>query len=306
MKEVLSLSLGDADRDFEATIELLGEQVHLRRVGTNGDLEQYIRLLEENDGKVDAIGVGGFDVWLWAAGHKYAWREPKRLLERVKHTPVLDGSGLKNTLERATIQYLQKRGIVDFSNSNTLLVCAVDRFGMAEALWEQGGPVIYGDLMFGLGFPLPLRNLNTLKFLARLALPLVVQLPIRWLYPVGAKQKEIVPKYGAYYAWADVICGDAHYIRRHMPADLRGKVIVTNTTTSNDAEMFRARGVNLLVTTTPRLGGRSPGTNVLEAAIVAALGKDPATMTVGDYQYALNKMDWEPTVMKLTTVGEGV
>ena len=112
MKEVLGLSLGDSATDFDATVELLGEHVHLRRVGTDGDLARYVQLLEEYDGKVDAIGFGGFDVWLWSAGHRYAWREPKGLLAKVKQTPVVDGSGLKNSLERATIHYLQDRGIV--------------------------------------------------------------------------------------------------------------------------------------------------------------------------------------------------
>ncbi len=300
MKEVLGVSLGDSERDFEATAELLGEQVHIRRLGTDGDLDRYVQVLEENDGKVDAFGFGGFDIWLWSAGRKYTWREPKRFLHRVKKTPVLDGSGLKNSLERATIAWLQEKGVVDFRKANTLVVCAVDRFGMGEAVAEQGGPVIFGDLMFGLGIPIPIRSIGTLRIVARIALPLIVQLPIDWLYPTGEKQREIVPKFGKYYAWADAICGDAHFIRRYMPDDLAGKTIVTNTTTKKDVELFGERGVRRLVTTTPSLGGRSPGTNIFEAAIVAALGKDAGSITAEDYQAALKAIEWEPTITELT------
>jgi len=193
MKEVLGISLGASETDFEATVELLGESVHIRRQGTDGDLKRYVQLLEENDGKVDAIGFGGFDIWLWCRGRKYAWREPKRLLQKVQHTPVLDGSGLKNSLERSTICWLQEKGLADFRHSNTMLVCAVDRFGMAEAIWEQGGKVIYGDLLFGLGIPIPIRSLGTLRIVARLALPVIVQMPIHWMYPTGSKERKIVP-----------------------------------------------------------------------------------------------------------------
>ena len=305
MKEVLGISLGDSERDFEATVEWLGETVHIRRQGTDGDLRRYVELLEANDGKVDAIGFGGFDLWLWCSGRKYAWREPKHFLHKMKHTPVLDGSGLKNSLERSTIYYLQEKGLADFKHSNTMLVCAVDRFGMAEAIWEQGGKVVYGDLMFGPGIPIPIRSLGGLRVLARIALPIVVQLPIDWLYPTGSKQKQIVPKHRKYYAWADIICGDNHFIRRYMPEQLTGKIIVTNTTTTKDVELFRARGVRLLVTTTPSLGGRSPGTNIFEAAIVAALGKDPATLTIADYEDALQRIGWEPTLTDLTVPAEG-
>jgi hypothetical protein len=62
-----------------------------------------------------------------------------------------------------------------------------------------------------------------------------------------------------------VIAGDCHYIKRHMPDDLRGKVIVTNTTTPDDQQLFKALGVKFLVTTTPVLDGRSFGTNMMEA-----------------------------------------
>lgn len=298
-KNVLGISLGDSQRDFEVTVELLGKTVHIQRIGTDGDLKRFVELLEVSDGEVDAIGFGGLDLWLWCNGRKYAWREPRQLLHKVTKTPVFDGSGLKNTIERTTIKYLQEGGIVDFRRSNTLLVCAVDRFGMAEAIWEQGGKVIYGDLMFSLGIPIPIHSLRALRVIASLGLPLVTQLPIKWMYPTGNKQRKIVPKFGTYYAWADVICGDNHYIRRHMPGDLSGKTIITNTTTKEDVDLYRKRGVKLLVTTTPSVGGRSWGTNIFEAAVVAALDKDPATLSIEDYEKALTRICWKPNICHL-------
>ncbi len=299
MKNVLGVSLGDSARDFEASVELLGHDVNLRRVGTDGDIDRYVELLKENDGKVDAFGFGGFDVYVRSAGRKYAFRASKKILRGIEKTPVLDGSGVKNTLERAAIVYLQEKGIVDFAGTNSLLVCGVDRFGMAEALAAQGGPVVYGDLMFGLGIPIAFRSLGTLRFAARLILPIAVQLPIDWLYPTGDKQKQIVPKFGKYYAWADNVCGDGHYIRRHVPGDMTGKTIITNTTTKKDVELYRERGVTRLVTTTPSFNGRSPGTNIFEAAIVAAMEKDPAEITDEDYDQVLNEIGWKPTITEL-------
>ena len=61
-----------------------------------------------------------------------------------------------------------------------------------------------------------------------------------------------------------------------MPDDMRGKVVVTNTTTPEDVAMFRECGVKYLVTTTPVLEGRSFGTNMMEAALVAACGRKQA------------------------------
>jgi hypothetical protein len=58
-----------------------------------------------------------------------------------------------------------------------------------------------------------------------------------------------------------------------MPPDLSGKIIVTNTTTAHDCELFKKAGVKYLVTTTPVLDGRSFGTNMMEASIIAAMGR---------------------------------
>ena len=58
-----------------------------------------------------------------------------------------------------------------------------------------------------------------------------------------------------------------------MPDRLEGKMIVTNTTTPEDVEQFRRAGVRSLVTSTPVLEGRSFGTNVMEAGLIAAAGK---------------------------------
>jgi hypothetical protein len=57
-----------------------------------------------------------------------------------------------------------------------------------------------------------------------------------------------------------------------MPDDLSGKVIVTNTTTQHDVSLFREAGVKYLLTTTPVYDGRSFGTNMMEAALLAATG----------------------------------
>ena len=131
----------------------------------------------------------------------------------------------------------------------------------------------YGDLVTLLGVPLPLRGLVTLRGLAALLLPVVRHAPIAWLYPTGeAQERGDGGPFARFYAWADVIAGDWHLIRRYLPERLDGKIILTNTVTPANIELLRERGAALLVTTTPQLNGRSLPTNVLEAAFVAVTG----------------------------------
>lgn len=301
MKRVVSVSLGSTKRDKTVTADFFGETFEISRIGTNGDQALFKQKLTELDGKIDAFGFGGMDRWLWADGKRYEFRAARALLAPAQKTPVLDGSGLKNTLERETVRWLQNEGVVDFRHSKTLMVAGVDRFGMSEALAEQGGEIVFGDLMFALDIPFAIHGRAAHRRLAKLLLPLVVQMPLSVLYPMGEKQNQIVPKWEKWYRWADVIAGDFLYIRRYMPTPesgyLNGKVILTNTTTEADQEELRRRGVRMLITTTPNFEGRSFGTNVMEAVLVALNGGKQ--LSPEEYLATLKKLGWTPNVLYL-------
>jgi hypothetical protein len=298
VKRIVSISLGSAKRDHAVAVELLGEEVKVERVGTDGSLERAIELVRRLDGTVDAFGMGGIDLYVYSGRRRYEFRDARRIAAAAVRTPIVDGSGLKNTLERRVVRYLDGN-LMRLDGKRVLMVASVDRFGMAEALVEAGAEVVFGDLMFGLGIPLPLRRLRSMQRVSRLVLPIVTRLPFHWLYPTGEKQEHRQVRYEAYYQWADVIAGDFLYIKRHMPSALPKKTIMTNTVTSSDVDELRACGVSTLVTTTPNFGGRSFGTNLVEGLIVAMAKKRPEQLTSKDYEEWLDRLDFRPRVEKL-------
>ena len=291
MKRILSVSLGSSARDAEADVRALGEVFYLRRAGTDGDARAALRMLRQNAGSVDAVGLGGTDLYLFAGGRRYALRASQAFAAAAGETPIVDGSGLKDTLERKLIGDLAASGTVDFARASVLLVCGMDRFGMAQALSRTGCRLTCGDLMFALGLPFPVRKLAHLALLARVLAPVACRLPLAWLYPVGAAQRERRPRFARAFAAADVIAGDFHFIRRYMPDALPGKTIITNTVTAEDRALLRQSGARLLVTSTPRLEGRSFGTNAIEAMLVAAGARKRA-----DYMALLGEMQLAPDI----------
>lgn len=299
MKHVVSISLGSSKRNKKVQATLFGESFEIERIGTDGDTRKFEQKVAELDGKVDAFGIGGTDLYVYAGDRRYTFHQSVRLMRNAKKTPYVDGSGLKNTLERATVAYLQEHGVVDFSTKKVLLTCAVDRFGMAEELTKRAKSIVYGDCMFNLGLPFPVRSFGMVKTLSRLLLPIICWFPISWIYPTGEKQEQNTPRFETHFAEADVIAGDYHLIGRYMPQDLKGKIILTNTTTPENVEEFRKRGVHLLITTTPVFDGRSFGTNVMEGVLVSLLGKPPSQLTPEDYFRKLQELDWKPTVQEL-------
>lgn len=272
MLRVISISLGASDRNATAELELAGKRFIVERIGTDGDLRKAKQLLQELDGKAAAFGLGGTDLYVYAGEQRYTFKESADLIADVRKTPVLDGSGLKNSLERKVINELAKSGKIPLKGTKVLLVCGVDRFGMAEALLENGASVTLGDLIFGLNVNKPLHSLKALGFWAKILAPFITRLPVSWFYPMGEEQEKRVVRHPEYFLENDIIAGDFHYIKKFMPDKLPGKIIITNTVTAVDREMLHQAGVKLLITTTPCLNGRSFGTNVMEALLVALDG----------------------------------
>ncbi|MES9969860.1 MAG: hypothetical protein ABW092_07470 [Candidatus Thiodiazotropha sp.] len=295
MKYVVSISLGSGLRDQTSELELLGQRIILQREGWGGDFAKITKRFEELDGQVDALGMGGADLWVYSKNKRFRMHAAHKLIRHVTHTPIVDGSGLKNTLEKQTAEVIEK---AVGKRKRVLITCALERPGMTQSFFEHGYEVLCGDLGFSLGIPYPIYTQKALNSLASFLMPVVSRLPQSMLYPIGETQNQIKPKFQDWYNWAEVIAGDCLYIRRHIPKDLSGKIIVTNTTTSADRKLFTDRGVERLFTTTPIIEGRSYGANVLEAALTALKGLN-RPLNAYELQSLINQLSLKPTLAML-------
>jgi hypothetical protein len=298
MKRAVSISIGSSKRNKAVEVVLLGQQVTIERIGTDGDMEKAALLYKELDGHVDAFGMGGADLGLWVDKKWYPLYSAQKIVRYVKQTPLVDGGGLKNTLERRVAPFLASTLGAAIPHKRAFIVSGADRWGMSQSFLQEGYKCIFGDLMFGLGLPFAIRSERGLKQMAALLLPVVARLPYEWLYPTGEKQEQRLPKWDSFYQWASVIAGDCHYIKRHLPLRLQGKIIATNTTTAADVDLFRQAGIKALITSTPVLDGRSFGTNMLEAALVAAAGKG-RPLTQEELSAALDEIHFQPSLQEL-------
>jgi hypothetical protein len=300
MKRAVSISIGSSKRNKAVEVTLLGEKVSIERIGTDGDMEAAALKYKELDGKVDAFGVGGADLGLMVDNKWYPLYSVRPMVRYIKLTPVVDGVGLKNTLENKSAAFLAAKlgDYIDKLGKKVFVVSGADRWGMSKSFLDAGYACTFGDIMFGLGMPIPLHTAGQLKTLAGILMPIVGRVPFEWVYPTGEKQEKRIPKYQEFYHSASVVAGDCHYIKRHLPDDMQGKVIVTNTTTAEDVELFRKAGVKYLVTTTPVLEERSFGTNMMEAALVAVAGKG-RPLTWPELTEMLDKLGFEPQLQEL-------
>src|SRR5262245_8602152 len=156
MKRAVSISIGSSKRNKAVEVTLLGEQVSIERIGTDGDMEAAALKYKELDGTVDAFGVGGAELGALADGKWYPLYSVRPSVRCVEKTSRVDCGGLKNTLENKAPAFLDKK-IGDYINARgrkVMVTVGVDRWGLSKAFAEAGYETVYGDLMFGLDIPI--------------------------------------------------------------------------------------------------------------------------------------------------------
>jgi hypothetical protein len=297
---IVSVSLGSSKRDKVVKSELMGVPLSLERIGSDGKFYRAVELIKLLAPDVQAIGLGGIDLYLYAGNRRYTVRDALKLKRAAGNTPVADGSMLKRILEPEQMEYLiRERPDIPIKGRRILMVSGVDRTGMARVLAESAGEIVFGDLIFALGVTIPIRSYKGLARVADTLLPVITKLPFQVIYPTGEKQDITKPKHRKWLEWADVIAGDFHFIRRNIPPKLDGKVIITNTTTDEDRQLLVERGLSWLITTTPVIDGRSFGMNVLEGSILALMSHFGDFAGEANFRVYLNKLQLRPTISDL-------
>lgn len=242
--------------------------------------------------------MGGIDIYLNAGKNRYKIKDALPIRDAAKKTPIVDGSGLKISLEKQVPHFIDEN-IESLKGKKAFILPAIDRYALAEGLKEVGCELTLGDLMVALGINIPIKSMNVLDRIANIIAPIACRLPFEMLYPTGKDQnsgKRKTGKIDKFFEETDIIAGDFHYIKQYMPENMQGKIVITNTVTKEDIVWLKKCGIRLLVTSTPNLEGRSFGTNVIEALLVAIIGKPAEEITGDEYLSLLEKIDFKPRV----------
>jgi hypothetical protein len=301
VKKILSISVGSSSRDHTTRHTFLGQECEISRQGTDGDFEKAVQRYADMDGKVDAFGVGGLEFYLRIDQKRWYFRDVSRIRRVVTISKIGDGNGVKGLLERrafaALEKHLNEKENKTLKGMPALITTAVERYGMAEAMIDSGLDLTFGDFMFALGLPIAVKKISTVRVLGSLLLPIITQMPFAWFYALGSEQdKPPQPKWDKYYQQSTVLAGDFIQIRQYMPDDLTGKIVVTNTTTAENVEELKKRNLHILVTVTPRLEGRSFGTNVMEATLLALMDKPQSEVTDKDFLDLIERIPLLPNI----------
>jgi hypothetical protein len=292
----ISCSLGSENRNYHFRLRFLGKEYHLCRVGVK-NLEEMRGFFLKFDSTAGAFGIGGCDLGIRIGKNEslYHFHDVKRACEVIKVAPYDDGYALKRIIEPSAVKVAAE--YLGDNEKHCLIPVGCERWPLVRACQQAGLEVRVGDPAFALGIG-GIISPSALEFIVPVLMPIAGRLPFEWLYPTGDDQdKRDTLKFKDAFDWADLIAGDFHYLGKYAPEKLSGKVILTNTTTVENREFLKKAGVKVLVTTTPKIGERTPGTNALWALLATVLRNYEMLPTEANLKTLISEVNLEPEVI---------
>ena len=287
--------------------QFLGHAIRVRYTALV-DLAEAAEAIRFYDSQVSAIALEGMARQLKLDRRREEHADVAPLFHIAQHTPVVDGAGVRDVLERWAIRLVSETHPGTFSYKHVLMMPGLNHNGLAQALAAYTGDVHYADNLIYFALPGVLGSGASLARYAGPALRQLRQAPPRRLWPVAGQPQQ--KRNESPFHWADVLAGDAGAIRRYAPTDLKGKVIVVEAASDEDVIALRERGAELLITTMPTITpagveashAQEPArysAAVIEA-IFAALRDDPrAPLSEGTYLNQMADLQWRPAVLRL-------
>lgn len=299
MKKIVTVSLGTSKQDFSFKTQFLGETFQVDRLGANDDTTQAWELLRRHQNSAHAIGIGEIGDH-WHVGQSTVInKETQRLLNVVTRVPVTTGATLRRLLQVRAVRYVQHHLGNYFNNNIVLFLSGMRNYDMALALSDYTPNLQFADALAQTGAPTLLTSLTQLEMYAKGSELALTGRGGEFLEEAltGFKNNRMA----AAVAKAHVVVGTFHEIKEvGSPANLEGKTIITSAVDDDRLAFFKHCKVNLVIDVSPKLFEQVVGVNVIEAMMLATLGKSREEVSDDDYIEMLDELDIKPRLLHPT------
>ncbi len=299
MKKVVTVSLGSSKQDFKFETEFLGQRFQVKRIGADNDTTKAWELMRRHQAQADALGLGEIGDH-WNVGQSTVTNKAtQHLLNVVTRVPATTGARLRRLLQVRAVRHVQHALGHYFNNNITLFFSGARNWDMAQALTDYTPNLNFADALIQTGAPKMLTSLQQLELYAKghdLALSGKRGEYLEGLLP-GFKSNRLSAAVGK----AHLIVGTYGEIKAvGTVANLEGKTIITSAVDDDRMAFFKQCKVNLVIDVSPQLFERVVGVNVIEAMILAALGKPEEEVSDDDFNEILDELDMQPRLLHPT------
>ncbi len=299
MKKVVTISLGSSKQDFSFETDFLGHHFQVKRLGADDDTTKAWELMRRHQVTADAIGLGEIGDH-WQVGQSNVInKETKRLLNVVTRVPVTTGATLRRLLQVRAVRKVQKQLGNYFDNNIVLFLNGMRNYDMAVALSDYTPNLNFADALAQTGAPKLLTSLTQLEMYATGSEWALGGRSGEWLEAALSSFKN--SRIAAAVAKSHLIVGTFHELKLvGSPANLAGKTVITSAVDDERLAFFTHCKVNLVIDVSPKLFDQVVGINVIEAMVLAAIGKPSEELTDDDFVEILDELDLQPRLLHPT------
>ena len=299
MKKVVTVSLGPSRQDFSFETNFLGQRFSVKRMGADDDTGKAWELMRRQQATADAIGLGDIGDHYQVGQSTVINKETHRLLKVVTRVPATTGATLRRLLQVRAVRYVQQTLGHYFNNNLVLFLSGMRNYDMAVAMSDYTPNLSFADALAQTGAPTLLNSLTQLELYAKGSEWVLSGKPGEMLEASlsGFKSNRIA----AAVAKAHVIVGTFAELKAVGHAsNLEGKTLITSAVDDERLAFFKSCKVNLVIDVSPKLFDRVVGTNVIEAMILAALGKPPEEVSDDDFGEIIDELQIVPRLLHPT------
>jgi predicted amino acid dehydrogenase len=297
------LVISPCARERSETLRFLDRDVTVQTLGCDGDPDRAREVIEAWDGQVDAIALDRLPLTLRLGRASIGCPAHAPLVAAAHRTPVVDGSGICDGLERWGVILADRAQPGIFAEKRVLMMPGLNHAGLASSLMRHARSVRFADPAIYFGLP-QFPGMGSRSTLEQAAVPILETLsgdPPERLFPRAEPRAQNDHK--RLLRWADILAGDAATIRRFGPDRMHRKTIVMDYASEEDLRDLTARGASIAVTMIPSLVTGDPLARhpaaVFEALLVALRPRPDMALNEDTYLDMIADLDWTPGIRYL-------
>jgi predicted amino acid dehydrogenase len=298
MKKIVSISLGPGDLDYGFRTRFLGESFQVSRIGTDGDAGQAGKLLAARRDEADTLGLGMVREHYTVGTDHFVRPETRKLEKLAGHTPVTTGSRLREIVQEWTVRSAQLELGRLFNNAKVLFLSGTLNYRLASVLSEYTDNLTFADPVVQFGLPNLLHSLKALELYAAGSHPVL-------RFESG---KDLIPSIAPFQFFnhlvlrravreAHVVVAPYEQLAHYGANELEGKTVITSTVSDERLEELKEKGVRLVLDCSIQPFKQTVGLNVVEAMVMAALGKSASEISQDDYLEIFTDLQLKPRLL---------
>ena len=296
MKNVVSISLGSSSQDFDFVTEFLGQKLHVRRVGTNGSTATAVKLIKQWEKKAAAIGLGVLKDNYKVGSRRFIEKDSARLKSVATLVPVTTGGRLGDIFQEWAVRHAQTQMGSFFNNARVLFFSGMSDYKLVHTIAEYTSNLQFADPLLQLGVPKLLGSVSALDLYASGA-----HYVKDWTLPAAMASGPVKEwtrfVLGKAMQKASIIVAPVHELDDFGLQELAGKTVITATVNDERIGQLRDKGVATIIDGSPVMHGHVLGANLLDAMVIAAMGKRPEEILEDDYLEIIAGLHSEPRII---------